>query len=146
MSGEKDSLRELPSVQNGIEDVAGCVGNPVRASGVDEGIDKAGRRRVVSRFGGRLGSKLRLWDLGRVGLDFGGGNSIVWLFTCGLVLVFAEPLSFVDLCLDGRDRGLQLGWGEAAGIHSGRDQSLDGYDHGESLDLAGDGAPESLRG
>ena len=85
--------------------------------------------------------RLRVGDLGRGGLGFGGGNGIAWLLSRGLVLLSAEPLRGVDLCLDWRGRGLRPGWGGAAVIHSsGRDQTFDGYDHRKSLDLAGDGA------
>jgi hypothetical protein len=64
----------------------------------------------------------------------GGSDGIAWLLSRGLVLLFAEPLRGVDLCLDGRSRGLRPGWGKAAV----RNQAFDGYDHRESLDLAGD--------
>src|SRR6267154_265239 len=85
----------------------------------DEGVGKAGLvavkvpfgRRVGIRLEDRIGSRLRLGDLGLGGLGFRGGNGIAWLFTCGLLLPFTEPLSFVDLCLDGRGRGLDPGWG-----------------------------------
>ena len=79
-------------------------------------------------------------DLGRGGLGFGGGNGIAWVIawfrTLGLVLLFAAPLSGVDLCVGGRGRGLRPGWGGAAVGN----QAFDGYDHRKSLDLAGDGA------
>ena len=59
-------------------------------------------------------------------MGFGGGNCIAWVIACfrawvmawlralGLVLLFAAPQRGVDLWLDGRGRGLRLGWGEAA--------------------------------
>jgi hypothetical protein len=71
---------------------------------------------------------------GRVGLGFG----IAWLFTSGLVLLFSEPRSGVNICGDGRGRGLGPGWGGATVRH----QSLDSYDR-KSFDLAGDGASTS---
>jgi len=40
----------------------------------------------------------------RVGL-LRGDNGIAWLFPCGLVLLFVEPRSGVDVCVDGRGRG-----------------------------------------
>jgi hypothetical protein len=46
----------------------------------------------------------------------------------------------VHFCVDGRGRGLGSGWGNTAGIHSGRNHTFDGYDHRKSLDLAGDDA------
>ncbi len=52
--------------------------------------------------------------LGRGGLGFGRFNGIAWLFPCGLVLLFAEPLSLVDVCFDGLGHRLRRGWGEAA--------------------------------
>jgi hypothetical protein len=136
-------------VENGVEDEIGCAGNPVQLWGIDEGIDRAGlvpvklgKRLVVGllggRLGGRIGSRLWLGDLGRGGLGLrGGGNGIAWVFNPGLVLLFAEPLSGGDICLDGRGHGLRRGWGKAAIWN----QAFDGYDHRESLDLAGDGAP-----
>jgi hypothetical protein len=137
------------SVQDGVKGEAGCGGNAVQGFGLDKGIERAGlvsigvgRRRVVSRFRGRLGYRLRIGDLRRGGLGFRGGNGIAWVFTCGFVLVFAEPLRFVDIWVDGRGRGLRRGWGKAAVWN----QSFDGYDHRESLDLAGDDAPGSIRG
>jgi hypothetical protein len=63
-------------------------------------------------------------DLRRGGLGFRGGNGIARLYTCGLVLLFAEPLSGVDICFDGRGRGLRRGLGKAAV----RDQAFDGCD------------------
>jgi hypothetical protein len=123
--------------------VAGRVGNPVRASGVDEGIDRAGlvpkvgKRRFVGRFGGWLGSWLGDVDVGRGGSGFCGGDEIRWLLTYGLVLLFAAPLRGVDIWFDGRGRGLRPGSGEAAVWN----QAFDGYDHRKSLDLAGDDAP-----
>ena len=70
----------------------------------DEGVGKAGLVAIKvpvkvpfggrrGRVGSRIGSRLQVGDLGRVGLGFRGGNGIAWLFTCGLVLLFAEPLS-----------------------------------------------------
>ena len=104
-------------VQDGVKSEAGCFGDPVQAYGVDKGIEGAGlvpvevgRRRVVRRFRGRL----QIGDLGRGGLGSRGGNGIAWIFTCGLVPLFAEPLSGVDVRFDGRGRGLRPGSGEAA--------------------------------
>ena len=136
------------SVQDGVKGEAGCVGNAVQGFGLDKGIERAGlvpaevgKRQVVSRFRGRLGWRLRcmlrVGDLRRGGLGFLGGNGIAWVFNSGLVLLFAEPLSGVDIRLDGRGHGLRGGWGRAAVWN----QSLDSYDHRESLDLAGDDAP-----
>jgi hypothetical protein len=137
-------------VQNSIEAAVCREGNPVQRLR-DEGVGKAGlvavqvpvkvpfrerRGRVGSRLGGRIGSRLRVGDLGRGGLGFRGGNGIAWLFTCGLMLLLAAPLRAVDLCVDGRGRGLRLGWGEAAVWN----QAFDRYDHRKGLDLAGDDA------
>ena len=84
--------------------------------------------------------RLRVGGLGRGGLGFRGGNGIAWLLGRGLRLL-AAPLSAVDLCLDGRGRGLRPGWRKATVIHgSGRHQAFDGYDHRKGLDLAGDDA------
>jgi hypothetical protein len=74
-------------------------------------------------------------------LGFRGGDEIRWLLTYGLVLLFATPLRGVDIWFDGRGRRLRHGWGKAAGIHSGGNQSFDSCDHRKSLDLAGDDAP-----
>ena len=83
-------------------------GNPVQRLR-DEGVGKAGlvavkvlvkwpRGRVGPALGAGSGSGTRLRaGLGRGGLGFGGG--IAWLFTCGLVLLFAKPLSGVDICV-----------------------------------------------
>jgi len=80
-------------------------------------------------------------DLVGDGLGFLGGDGFAWVFisgmgTGGLLLRFLEPLRGVDFCLDRRGRGAGCGWGGAAG-----DQSFDGYDQRNGLDLAGDGAP-----
>jgi hypothetical protein len=127
------------SVQDGVKGEAGCGGNAVQGFGLDKGIERAGlvpvevrERRVVSRFRGWL-----IGDLRCGGLGFLGGNGIAWVFNSGLVLLFAEPLSGVDICFDGRGRGWRRGWGKAAVWN----QSFDGHDHRESLDLAGDDAP-----
>src|ERR1700677_4703415 len=97
----------------------------------DEGVGKAGlvaiKVPIIVSVRGRRG---------RGGLGFRGSNGIDWLFTCGLVLLFAEPVRFVDLCVDGRGRGLGPGGGEAAVWN----QAFDRYDHGKSPDLTGDGA------
>jgi hypothetical protein len=58
-----------------------------------------------------------------------------------LVLLFAEPLSGVDICFHGRGRGLRGGRGKTAV----GDQPFDGYDHGERLDLAGNAASGHFR-
>ena len=113
-------------VENGIEDAADRVGNPVQRLGVDEGVGKAGLVRVkipveVPVKGRR---RLRVGDLGRGGLGFCGSSGIAWLLDRGLRLL-AAPLSAVDLCLDGRGRGLRPGWGKA----TVRNQTFDGYDH-----------------
>ena len=98
-------------------------GNPVQRWR-DEGVGKAGlvaikvpiivsvrgrRGCVVHQLWGRIGSRLRVGDLGRGGLGFRGVNGIAWLFTCGLVLPSAEPLRDVDIWFDGRGRGLRPG-------------------------------------
>jgi hypothetical protein len=85
-------------------------------------------------------SGLGVDDLAGAGLGFLGGDGFAWVFISGmgirgLVLLFLEPLSGVDFCLDGRGRGAGCGWGRAAG-----NQSFDGYDQRNGLDLAGDGA------
>jgi hypothetical protein len=79
-----------------------------------------------------LRSMLRLVDLVGAGFGFRGNDGIAWV---SILLLFAEPLSGVDFCLDGRGRGLRCGWG---GVTAGN-QSFDGNDHRKGLDLA-DGA------
>src|ERR1700754_3517323 len=80
---------------------------------------------------------LRIADLRRGGLGFRGGDGIAWVFHPGWGVLFSEPLSVAGICLDGRGPGLRRGWGKTAVWN----QTLDGYDHGESLDLAGNVAP-----
>jgi hypothetical protein len=88
------------SVQDGVIGHAGCRRNTVQGFGLDKGIERAGlvpveagKRRVVSRFRGRLGCRLRIGDLRGGGWRFRGGKGIAWLLTRGLALPFAEPLS-----------------------------------------------------
>ena len=104
--------------------------------GVQGGAKEAGLARVRGRVGGRTGNGGRAIGPTGGGFGIGGGYGIAWLLRRGLVLLFAEPLRLVDLCLDGRGRGLRPGWGEAAV----RNEAFDGYDHGKGLDLAGDAA------
>ena len=101
-------------VHNGVEG-EGCGGNLAQFWGVDKGIGnaqvvaiKVGRRRVVggSGTGLRPGGLLRTW------FGFRGNDGIAWV---SILLLFAEPLSAVDLCLDGRGHGLSYEWGGAAG-------------------------------
>ena len=73
----------LPGVQKSMEAIVFREGNPVQRVR-DEGGGRGGlvavkdpiSRRVVSRRGGRIGSRLQVGDLGRGGLSFRGGNGI----------------------------------------------------------------------
>jgi len=102
---EKGRLRELVVSRTASKTPGGRGGNPHYPFGDGEVVGKAG----VVPFKWRSG--LRLGDLVGAGLGF-RGNGIAWLLTRGLVLLFAAPLRAVDLCLDGRGRGLGFGWGE----------------------------------
>jgi hypothetical protein len=66
---------------------------------------------VVRPCGGwlecRFRCRLRVGDLGRGGVGFRAGNGVPWLPSHRLLLLLAEPLRFVELCLDGRGRGLR---------------------------------------
>jgi hypothetical protein len=121
----------LPCV---LDEASGRAGNSHYPFG-DEGLGRAGLVLVDGRSG------LGVDNLACAGLGFLECNGIAWIFissmgTCGLLLGFLEPLSGVDFCFDWRGFGLGCGWGGAAG-----NQSFDGYDQRNGLDLAGDGAP-----
>src|ERR1700686_181084 len=102
-------FREGNPVQRLRDDWVGMAG--LVAVRVPVKIQVGGRRgRVGSLLEGRIGSRLRVVDptarrgrLGCGGLGFvGADDGIAWLFTCGLALLLAEPLSFVDIWVDGR--------------------------------------------
>ena len=77
-----------------------------------------------------------LGDLGRGGVGCVAATGSPGSSPTGWCCCLRRHLEVVDLCLDGRGRGLRPGWGKAAV----RNQAFDGYDHGKSLDLAGDAA------
>src|ERR1700722_3348777 len=130
----KGQPKGVDCVENGFEGEVGCGGNGVQLYGVDEGIGNAELGPVQRRR--RMRCIFRAGAMVAGGSGF-RGNGIAWVFPRGLFLLFAEPLSAVGLRVERRGRWLRSGWGgDAAG-----NQSFDGYDQGNGLDLAGDVAP-----
>ena len=76
-------------MQSGVE--SRCEGNPVE-SFRDELVRKARLVGVRVRVSGRKGWVE--WSL--------RGDGIAWFFRCGVLLLVAEPLSLIDIRLNGR--------------------------------------------
>ena len=86
----------------GREGWAGCGQSPDQSSG-QSSVQGEGARPWPDW------EQARGRDLGRGGLGFRSGKGIARLLTRGLVLLFAAPLRGVDVCFDGRGRGIPRG-------------------------------------